>query len=222
MACNLLITKMNNVTSLLPQGRDDDSKTYILGIDPGTTTIGFCAMEIDPLTCERKSFEAFTVNAEKPCGGRQFNMDLTESHSAIFARLKEISNRFDSILRHYKPVQVATELPFFNAFHPNAYSPLVQVLAMLENTVYEWNPHKPLYRIENTTAKALIYPTSKEERKKIQAIKGSKDRIIACIKQHADFGWIPINELDEHSIDACLIAECQRRRLAESDFDIRY
>lgn len=205
--------------SLIP---DDSTPLVILGIDPGTTTIGFCAMQIDPLTTERLGFEAFTIHAERPCGGRQFNSDLLESHSNTFAKLREIGERFDSILRYYQPVQVATELPFFNSFHPNAYAPLVQVLTMLETRVYEWNPHKPLYRIENTTAKALIYPTSKEERKKIQAIKGSKDRILACLRQHPDFQWIPLDTLDEHSIDACLIAECQRRRLKASDFEVRY
>lgn len=201
---------------------NDKPSVVILGIDPGTTTIGFCAMQIDPITVERIGFEAFTINAEKPCGGRQFNSDLLEAHSNTFAKLQEIGSRFDAILRHYRPVQIATELPFFHSFHPTAFSPLIQVLAMLENRVYDWNPHKPLYRIENTTAKALIYPSSKEERKKIQLIKGSKDRILACLNQHPDFKWIPVDELDEHSIDACLIAECQRRRLKESDFEVRY
>lgn len=200
----------------------DKDPLYILGIDPGTTTIGFCAMQIDPLTAARIGFEAFTIHAERPCGGRQFNTDLLEGHSNTFAKLREIGERFDSILRYYRPVQVATELPFFNSFHPNAYAPLVQVLTMLETRVYEWNPHKPLYRIENTTAKALIYPPSKEERKKIQAIKGSKERILACLRQHPDFQWVPLETLDEHSIDACLIAECQRRRLKASDFEVRY
>ncbi|MHC5924274.1 hypothetical protein ACYT6T_10925, partial [Streptococcus pyogenes] len=75
--------------------------------------------------------------------------------------LQEISKRFTWILEHYQPIQVATELPFFNALHPSAFSPLVQTLSMLENTIYQWNPFKPLYRIENTTAKALIYPATK-------------------------------------------------------------
>ncbi len=194
----------------------------ILGIDPGTTTVGFCAMAIDPITVERLHFDAFTVHAERPCGGRFVNDDLQESHSAVFVRLQEIRTRFMSILEHYRPLQVTTELPFFNSLHPNAFAPLMQVLSMLESAMYEWNPHKPLYRIENTVAKALIYPTSKEERREIQAIKGSKDRILECLRRHPDFQWVPRDTLDEHSIDALLIAECQRRRLLQSDFEVRY
>lgn len=202
--------------------KDDHNRVYILGIDPGTNTVGFCAMEIDPLTVERLSFEAFTITAERPCGGRFVNEDLLDTHSPLYVRMQEIKARFTNILEHYRPLQTVTELPFFNRLHPNAFGPLVQVLGMLEETLYDWNPNKALYRLENTTAKALIYPTSKEERKKIHAIKGSKFRILACLEKHPDFQWFDRNAYDEHSIDAILIAEAQRRRLKASDFEVRY
>lgn len=209
--------------SILSSSKEDDQQSLcILGIDPGTTTVGFCVMHIDPITVERTGFEAFTINANKPCGGRFTNEDLLDSHSDLFVRLQEIRFRFTNILEHYKPVQVATELPFFNRLHPTAFAPLIQVLTTLEDALYQWNPHRSLYRIENTTAKALIYPTSKEARKEIQAIAGSKFRILACLAQHPDFQWFDHNAYDEHSIDAILIAECQRRRLKDSDFEVRY
>ena len=211
---------MKSFLSSLKEG--DSQGVYLLGIDPGTTTVGFCAMQVDPLTLERLSFDAFTIHAERPCGGRFTNEELLDTHSALFVRLQEIRLRFTNILEHYRPVQVATELPFFNSLHPTAFAPLIQVLATLEDALYHWNPNHCLYRIENTTAKALIYPSSKEERKKIHAIKGSKYRILACLEQHPDFQWIDRERYDEHSIDAILIAEAQRRRLKASDFEVRY
>lgn len=211
---------MKNTSSFFTE--DEPSKVFILGIDPGTTTVGFCVMEIDPVTVDRKSFEAFTIHCEKPCGGRHTNDDLLDSHSALFVRLQEIRARFKNILEFYQPVQVATELPFFNGLHPTAFAPLIQVLSVIEDELYQWSPHKPLYRIENTTAKALIYPTSKEDRKVIYAIKGSKYRIIACLEKNPQFQWINHTVYDEHSIDAILIAETQRRRLQASDFHVRY
>jgi len=186
----------------------------ILGIDPGTKTMGYSIMTVDLRTLERVDMETFTINAERPTDGRLAADFMPEHHSELFKRVREHEVRLMHILQTYQPFQVAVELPFFNRLHPGAFDPLVQMFAMVQNTVYDYNPWMTLYKVENTVTKAMVTPESKAERKRIrEAYATSKERVAACVKMHSDFTFIDTDLLDEHEIDASLVAEWRRRQL---------
>ncbi len=186
----------------------------ILGIDPGTINMGYCAMTVDLRTLERVKTETFTINADKPADGVGMREFIPDHHSDLFMRVREHGERLWDILVHYQPFQVAVELPFFNALSPTAFNPLIQMFAMIQNTVYDYNAWMTLYKVENTVTKAMVAPDSKEERKRIrEAYATSKERIAACVKMHKDFQFIDTETKDEHEIDASLVSEWRRRQL---------
>lgn len=193
---------------------DQPAHGVILGIDPGTVTMGFCAMVVDLRTLERISVETVTINANRPVDGISARDFIPDSQSELFIRIRELSKRFWDILVHYAPFQTAIEVPFFNSMSPSAFEPLIHTFSMLVNTLYNYNPWMTAYRVDNTTTKAMVAPESKEERKRIrEAYATSKERIAECVRLHTDFTWIKTETMDEHEVDACLVAEWRRRQL---------
>lgn len=186
----------------------------ILGIDPGTVTMGYCAMTVDLRTLERVRVDTFTIDANRPKDGQPACLFMPENHSALFQRMREHGARLTAVLQDWQPFQIAVELPFFSALQATAYGPLVQLFSTIQNTIYDYNPWLTLYQVENTVTKAMVYPDTKQERKRIRdSYKTTKERIAACVQQHQDFAFIDTTTLDEHEIDACLVAEWRRRQL---------
>ena len=116
----------------------------ILGIDPGTDTIGFSIITVNIDDLKIVSVTPWTEKVSRFLDEDSFEVQM---HSAKYSRLRLISEKFSQVLTVYNPTVVASEAPFFNRFRPNAYAPLVETVFILQRTLHLWDDYKPLYMI---------------------------------------------------------------------------
>lgn len=176
------------------------------------------AVRIEDLALLR--VDSFTIDANKPCGGRTTSPFLEEIYPARTVRMMEIANRLSTAFDYYQPLQVACEIPFFNPRNPNAYGVLMEVVKVVETTVRQWNPWRPLYRIEATAAKKSVNPALESERQRIKAIKDSKERIKETVRIFPELHFLDLDAMSEHAIDATVVGYCQLQRLRNRDFTV--
>lgn len=195
---------------------------FILGIDPGSTTMGVAALEINIADKALLRADSFTIDANKPCGGREVQSWKEEFYPPRTQRMDEIKIRLTHAMNHYQPLQIACETPFFNSLHPSAYGVLVEVVKVVEETVRAWSAWRPLYRVEATAAKRSVNPTNKEEALRLKQIKNSKDRIRETVRIFSELSFLNLDTMSEHEVDAVVVAYCQLQRLRANDYTITF
>ncbi len=193
---------------------------FIVGIDPGSTTMGVAALAVRIEDLALLRVDSFTIDANKPCGGRTIAPGLEELYPARSVRMIEINKRLQTAFDHYQPLQIACETPFYNPRNPNAYGVLVEVVKTVEMAVREWNPWRPLYRIEATAAKKSVGPSNEADRLRLKAIKDSKERIKETVRIFPPLQFLDLEKMSEHEIDATVVGYCQLQRLRARDFSI--
>ncbi len=167
--------------------------------------------------------EIQTINMNKPSGGRSVNQWMLDTHSERAMRMRELAWMLGGALQYFMPVAVACEAPFFNPGRPNAYQVLVEAMKTIENTVYQWDPCKPLYRIETSVAKAAVAPHDKNLKDTLKTIKDSKEKVEFCVRHHPELsGFVDTQLHDEHGIDAAVVAYAQLLRFRAGDFSITF
>lgn len=198
------------------------SSFNIVGIDPGSTTMGVASLELDMLDLRILSIETFLIQADAPTGGVRLPEGLLEYYPPRSIRMREITRRLNDAFDHYRPVQIACEAPFYNPRNPNAYGVLVEVVKTVEDAVRAWNPWRPLYRIEATSAKKAVNPLNPTDAARIKTIKDSKVRIKEAVRIFPELSFVDLDKLSEHEIDAIVVGYCQLTRLRARDFSITY
>lgn len=185
--------------------------------------LGMCALHIDYNTLRIVGSEIRTMNMNKPSGGRRVNDWMAETHSDRAVRIREMAWMLGGVFLEIRPVAVACEAPFFNPSRPNAYQVLVEVMKTIENTLYHWNPQRPLYRIETSVAKAAVSPTATDLKFQMKLLKDSKDKVAFAVKHHPELApWVNFDLDDEHGIDAAVVAYAQLLRFRNGDFSITF
>lgn len=205
---------------MLQLAQEGPDHFFIVGIDPGSTTMGVAALAVRISDLELLRIDSFTIDANKPCGGKSYPSSLEETYPARSVRMLEISRRLANAFDYYTPLQIACETPFYNPRNPNAYGVLVEVVKTVEIAVRDWNPWRPLYRIESTAAKKSVSPTDEDERKRLRLIKDSKERIKETVRIFPPLQFLDLSKMSEHEIDAVVVGYCQLLRLRNRDFTV--
>lgn len=179
---------------------DDPPYATILGIDPGTDTLGLAAIEFDCTTMEIHGSEARTFKSNK-LGMKDW---VEEIHGTRFARILAQCENLGRLLNLVGPAYIASESPFFSRVHPQAFGALTELVTGIKRTVFEWSP---------TIAIEFIDPPSV---KNAVGAKGNADKfaVRGCVLSMPEFkyaGRVPMTELDEHSIDG--LAVCYAKYL---------
>ena len=175
----------------------NDIKTFnVLGIDPGTDTIGFSILKvsIDDLTIEEAN--PWTEKVSRFIDEESFEVEV---HSAKFSRLNKISEKLLTILDTFRPALVFSEAPFFNRLRPNAYAPLIETVFTIQKTLHSWDNFKPLYMIDPSSVKIAVGARARSDKIEVKQ---------AIIKIPELTKLINFDKLDEHSIDATAVAYC--------------
>ena len=201
----------------------------IMGIDPGTTSLGVGVLKVDINTLQVVGSNYKALNANKPSGGRLFNDWMVEYYGERSTRIRELAWMLGAELNHYRPLFVCCETAFFNATNASAFGPLMEVIKTVENSVYAWNCFRPLYRIETTVAKQAIAPVTSELKTTFKALcksktlDSSKARVLWCSQHHPEFSNITANiPYNEHGLDALVIAYAQLLRIRQRNFTITF
>lgn len=166
----------------------------LLGIDPGSSNLGISIYKLDFQTLAIKESFAFTISAKDTGFYNRYTSDVFGDK---IARLQAMKNELASVFRTYSPSIIMCESPFFNRFTPNAYAILIEVVNLIQETVWEYNYQIPFFKIDPPTAKRAVGAKGNAKKEEMtQAIIEIKDRL--KLRNN------PL-ELDEHSIDALAI-----------------
>lgn len=180
--------------------------TNIVGIDPGSETLGLSVIEIDIDTLQIVKSSACTFVGSKMFDDSSW---LATSHSNRVARIAAHKQNLVYQLRKIDPICIACESPFYNPRRPNAYGVLVEVLTMIRDAVIEYDVWKTLYLIDPPTVKKSVGAAGNADKiKMLEAVINLKSLNLNCDP----------SSLDEHSIDALAVAYCRYRQLTNSIF----
>jgi len=174
---------------------DPNRTACIVGIDPGSETLGLCLLYFDVITLELLAVEAFTFTGSKlPF----MSPAIASIHGERAARLQAHRENLLNILRLKRPLAVICESPFFNPLRPSAFAPLVETLDAIRAALFEYNPYMALHLVDPPTAKNAVGAkgnAGKEDvYKAIQRLQGIP--FVGCSPQ----------TLSEHALDAFAIA----------------
>lgn len=169
----------------------------ILGIDPGTDTLGVCIMDVDIDTYAPVVTWGYTFHASRETDDWA---GYAEGRGLRDARLKALSRFMTELLYWSEPTIIAAESPFFNRTRPSAFEALVECYAMLRDTVWAYSPTLELKRIDPVTAKNYIGVDHRG------TDKNDVQRAIVLKFASMCADGVQLNRFDEHSIDAVAVS----------------
>jgi crossover junction endodeoxyribonuclease ruvC len=165
-----------------------------MAIDPGSSCLGVAIYKLNFHTREIIESSAFTLHAKESF---HYSRCLGETFGDKYTRLMALENELRELFQYYNPSIVMCESPFFNSFTPNAYAILTELVNLIQNTLRNYNNHIPFFKVDPPTAKKAV--GAKGNAKK-------EEMTVAIDKIKHQLKLInPVNELDEHSIDALAI-----------------
>ena len=184
-----------------------ESVATILGLDPGTNTLGLGWINFDVKTLRIVNTQSQLLIADKMRPDAWY----AEVHCDRHARLQRLGQNILQMLRWIGPVCVVTESPFFNASRPNAFAALIETVEMIRHAVSEFDGYKSLNYIDPPSVKRAVGAAGNAKKEEVQS------RVVKVEELNYQ-GSIPLASLDEHSIDAIAVAyskliEFRRNRL---------
>jgi Holliday junction resolvasome RuvABC endonuclease subunit len=181
---------------------DNCSTFTILGIDPGTTTLGYAVYHIGIQDLDIHNAFAWTVDSTRLAFFRE---DIIVTHGEKFARILAHKQNLKLILERYDPLMVTCETPFFNRLRPSAGGPLFELYGTVEQTVFEWDQTKPLYKAEPKSTKVAVGA----------AHNAKKPEMLAALKKIKELSMVNFDFLDEHAVDALAVGYNRLTKLRE-------
>ncbi len=177
------------------------SLTTIIGIDPGSDTVGICIMKVDVEKQLITSTQAFTIHCSN-LGGSEWNAEL---HTDRFRRIQNLKRVLASLFKREEPTSIAVESPFFNHFRPQAYGVLVEVMTSIRHSVIEYDQWLCPYLIDPSSVKNAVGAAGYAKKDAMFLAVKALSSVINLINK--------IDDLDEHSIDSIAVAYTRVMRL---------
>lgn len=165
----------------------------IIGIDPGTESMGISIFQIDLNTLDIVDIKSKTYFSSKL--PRYINTELI--HGERIQKLSNIKYNLINILNIEKPNLVTCESPFINMKRPGAFAALNEVVSTIRNTIIEYDVQLNFILVEPSNVKKAVGAPGNCDKETIKKI--CKNNIIFN-------NLINIDMLDEHSIDSMCVA----------------
>lgn len=194
---------------MLTMPKEAPSVVSICGIDPGSNTLGLAILRFSIETLDIVSSEAMTLHGKKTARYSWTTEIHGERHGSIESNREFLLQLFIA----ERPLQIASESPFFNHLHPSAYGPLVESISAVRQAVMQYDLWKPLYMIDPPTVKNAVGVKGNRGGKEGKELMRQAVLSLASVLKYA--GAIPITALDEHSIDALAVAYARYCKLLE-------
>lgn len=180
---------------------DSGSIISVVGIDPGTSTLGTSVLWIDLNTMGIISSSAKTFRGDRLQDEESW---LGALHGDRFSRICALEGALLHLFTHVKPYLIASEAPFISMRQPQAYGALTEVMCAIQNAVMFYDAWKPLYRIDPPSVKKAVGAAGNADKHAVkQAVLQLRDLNYA--------GDTPLELLDEHSVDALAVAYARWR-----------
>lgn len=174
----------------------------ILGVDPGNTTMGIAVVDLTPADGALVLAHAYTVDST-----RQYSAlhHLIEHRSERHLRQHIMARAITRAVRFYEPALVAIESPFMSRL-PQAFAALTELMLRLEDGVASYDVSLPITKIAPVKAKKAVGVKDIKSKDSVkQALKKQNVRIM-------ESQW---SQMDEHSIDATVVAFTVAKQVIE-------
>lgn len=169
----------------------------VMGIDPGTSTLGVSIMTWDFASPKRTVETAFTLKASDTIHAY---LALRDQVGNRYARLQQHHDHLLELLYFYQPHAVIAESPFEGSF-PQTFAALTECLGAIRRAVMGYNPVMTLNLIDPMSVKRVAGVEMK--RKNLSR----KEAVLEALAARSDIHWsVDPWGLDEHSSDATGVA----------------
>lgn len=175
----------------------------ILGIDPGTDTLGIALIEFDIRTFEIRGSEAKTYK-----GAKMLEPWIEEVHGSRFARIHAHQKNLARILNLVKPAYMAAESPFFSRAHPQAYGALTEIVFALGQVAFAYDPFLEISYIDPPSVKNSVGQKGNADKHQVR-------EALMAMPALKYSGRIPLGSLDEHSTDSLAVANAKYQQIRE-------
>lgn len=176
----------------------------VIGLDPGTTTLGLGVLHVDALSLQITSYEAHTLIATKMVREDDW---MAVTHGYREARVRALSDCLLEWFHYLRPLSIATEAAFYNRRTPSAYGPLLEAINGIRNAVVAYDNWMTLHVIETSVAKSEIgYKSPKKVKGQKKDTKTPVKEAMLSMPEFKCPSQTPISTLSEHAIDALAIA----------------
>lgn len=186
----------------------DQSICRIIGIDPGSTTLGFSVLEYDAKTYDIIRTYAYTFNA----GKMQLNIQDIENHSERYARIYEIMEALYKAFYRIRPNHVVSESPFMAILRPSAFAPLVEVVFAIRSALRKYDPLMSLSLIDPPSAKNAVGAPGNAKK---DVVKVCVEKLLDVLHFDAEESGCEFAALDEHAVDGIAIAYSRWKKLID-------
>lgn len=172
----------------------------IVGIDPGTLTLGVAKITVDLRDWSIHDSIAWTLNGAKLAGKDNWTQVI---HGDRIGRIEALQCALERIFALYEPIEIASESPYFSHLHPGAYGPLVEIITAIRLAVMHYDAWQPLTMIDPPTIKNAVGAKGAAKKDVM------KEKVLGLASTLKYNGPTPMEALDEHSIDALAVAFAQ-------------
>lgn len=186
----------------------DETVGRIVGIDPGSTMLGFSNLEYDLRSFDIVRTCAYTFNASKM---RLNELDIC-NHSERYARIYELMDAVYDAFLTLRPHFVICESPFMAMRRPQAYGALVEVVFAIRMALRKYDPTMSLDLIDPPSAKNAVGAPGNAKKEQVHA---ALKKLLATLNFDVANSAAPFDELDEHSVDSLAIAYSRWKKLTE-------
>ena len=183
----------------------------IVGIDPGTTTMGISVIEYNVVTLEIIRTCAHTVNA----GKLRLSEQDVDSHGARYARIFGLQNALYELFLEIKPNFVIAESPFMARRMPTAFAALTEVVFAIRSALRMFDPTMVLDLIDPPSAKLAVGAKTVKGGDTKKPVRLALNKLENVLQFDNTSSAATFDQLDEHSIDGTAIAYARWRRLRE-------
>ena len=167
----------------------------IVGIDPGTSTLGFSVLDVN---LDTRLVEVVFVKTLKSTKEVDLDHILTVNHGNRMVKIDFLYNAIYRLLWQFHPHMLIAEAPFMGRFAAS-YAALVEVRKGIIQAAADYNPGMFFETIEPLNVKAAVgVRLDKKTRKDKMAVK----KAIATIPNLTWANGFSLDPLDEHSVDA--------------------
>jgi Holliday junction resolvasome RuvABC endonuclease subunit len=168
----------------------------VMCIDPGINHLGLCILSIDFLKLKILNTNSFTIHVKE----NQLNKSTIEYYGLRQAKIDYLNILVRDNLILYSPVTLALESPFYNMARPAAFMPLVELLYQLKQTLRSLNDIVNFELYPPSIVKKTVGASAVCKKEEV------RDYVLKLTDQLHYSGETPIEDLDEHSIDALAVA----------------
>lgn len=179
--------------------RPDEQPLRVVGIDPGTETLGFGVLDLYLSTGELRVAHAETVDLVKLVSDFRHEEKV---HGARTARLMALEERLFIYFEHYQPHAICSESPYMGRF-PQAFAALTECVSYVRRAVVRYDRYMPLEMVDPPTAKKAVGVVVKRGITK-DDVKVALEKLDLVYAAGVD-----LKQFDEHSIDALAVAYYQ-------------